>query len=265
MGFVYKISNSIDSRVYIGSSININSRWNEHKKKLIKGTHENIHLQRFTDKYGIETLTFDIIEEVEDSNILFREQYFIDTTENKFNIATNSSAPMMGKTHSEEALKKISIRNTGINNPMYGRHHSEEVKERIRFKNYGKIPPNKGIPRLEETLIKISNGTKEGMRKSKKWQDYCDDHIITDETRKKISDTSKVNESHKGKNNAMYGKHHSEETKEKIRRKKLGKPLSHATVFKMCEKHKCMYCDIITNKSNLTRYHNDNCKKKPSI
>ena len=27
-------------------------------------------------------------------------------------------------------------------------------------------------------------------------------------------------------------------------------------------KFKCDYCDIISNKGNLTRWHNDNCKRK---
>lgn len=31
------------------------------------------------------------------------------------------------------------------------------------------------------------------------------------------------------------------------------------------EKNKCQYCDIITNNSNLKRWHNDNCKHNPRL
>ena len=35
MGVIYEISNSIDGRVYIGSTINLHKRWNEHKRNLL--------------------------------------------------------------------------------------------------------------------------------------------------------------------------------------------------------------------------------------
>jgi len=121
MGHIYKISNMIDDRIYIGSTINIKGRWTEHKRKLSMNKHENIHLQRFVNKYGINSIYFDIIEEVDNNVLLSKEQHYIDVTKNKFNIAICSSAPMFGKNHSIESLKKISLSSSGINNPMYGK------------------------------------------------------------------------------------------------------------------------------------------------
>lgn len=46
---VYIISNSIDNRIYIGSSVNVKSRLTGHKKDLIKGSHHNSHLQNFAN------------------------------------------------------------------------------------------------------------------------------------------------------------------------------------------------------------------------
>lgn len=131
MGYIYKISNVIDNRIYIGSTISIHRRWNEHKRKLLNGEHENIHLQRFVDKYGFDILTFEIIEEVENDIILIREQYYLDNNDNKFNISTKSSAPMFGKKHTIESLKKISIRSSGENNPMYGKKRSKYLIDKM--------------------------------------------------------------------------------------------------------------------------------------
>lgn len=121
MGFIYKISNIIDDRVYVGSTINLNKRWNEHKRDLIRNKHFNNRLQNFVNKYGINSLKFEVIEEISNDILLIREQYYIDKTKNKFNIANNSSAPMMGKSHSIEAIRKIAIHSKGSNNPMYGK------------------------------------------------------------------------------------------------------------------------------------------------
>lgn len=224
MGYVYKISNSIDDRVYIGSTIYLNKRWLEHKRKLSKDKHENIHLQRFVNKYGLECLSFDIIEEVNNDVVLIREQYYLNNIINKFNIAVNSSAPMMGKHHTKESLEKIAIHSRGVNNPMYGKNHTEITKDKMRGTNngmYGKTPSNKGKSPSDETIERIIQGTKKGMKQSIKWEEHLANHIVTQETKSKISNTMLERGTAKGENNGMFGKHHTEETKEKIRQKRL--------------------------------------------
>jgi hypothetical protein len=44
-----------------------------------------------------------------------------------------SNNPMYGKTHTEEARKKISFSKEGSNNPMYGKTHSLETKFKIKM------------------------------------------------------------------------------------------------------------------------------------
>ena len=106
MGYVYEITNVIDDRVYIGSTINLDKRWCEHKRDLMNNSHQNIHLQRFVNKYSIDSISFHIIEKIDNKNLLTKEQHYLDITKNKFNIATDSSAPMMGKHHTKEAKEK---------------------------------------------------------------------------------------------------------------------------------------------------------------
>ena len=80
----------------------------------------------------------------------------------------------------------------GKDNPFYGRRHTDEVKKKISLVNKGNPGHNRGKNLSEETKRKISNVRK----------------------KKGLS---------VGKNNPMYGKKHSEETKDRMASKKLGR------------------------------------------
>jgi len=69
--------------------------------------------------------------------------------------------PMWGKTHTEEAKKKIgkssSERNSGENNPLYGKKHSDESLQKMRNNRKGKGTG----PRSKETRKRMSEGVPE--------------------------------------------------------------------------------------------------------
>ena len=77
---VYMITSKTTGKIYIGSSININTRWNQHINKLNKNLHGNIHLQNAWNKYGQEDFIFEIIEKCNENELRDREQYYIDKT-----------------------------------------------------------------------------------------------------------------------------------------------------------------------------------------
>ena len=72
---IYKISNNIDDRVYVGQSTNIHSRFKQHKTNLEKGKHDSLKLQNFynSNKDSI-VLEFEILEEVLDKDDLTRKE-----------------------------------------------------------------------------------------------------------------------------------------------------------------------------------------------
>ena len=75
---VYAIRNLINGKVYIGSTTDsFRNRWNNHKKRLKKGTHYNKHLQSAYNKYGKDNLVFQIIEITQPENAVEREGYYI--------------------------------------------------------------------------------------------------------------------------------------------------------------------------------------------
>lgn len=67
---IYKIVNSINNKIYIGSAKCIQSRFRTHKNLLKKGKHFNTHLQSAVNKYGLHNFKFEIVEIIEINNIV---------------------------------------------------------------------------------------------------------------------------------------------------------------------------------------------------
>ena len=86
MGFIYKISNTINDKVYIGqTTLSIEERWQEHFKKINKGK-ETIY--KAIRKYGFLNFYIEKIEECENSLLNDREIYWIkyyDSYKNGYN------------------------------------------------------------------------------------------------------------------------------------------------------------------------------------
>ncbi len=178
---IYQILNVINNKRYIGSAINIDRRWYEHRSDFKKGKNSS-HLQNSYNKYGKENFEFSVIEYVEDENSLIeREQYWIDTLKvtdrNKgYNICPTAGSTL-GFKYSEKTREGMSERMSGENNPMYGKtgkdcpsygiHPSDETKKKMSEaqlgeKNHmygrkGKDCPLYGRERSEDTKKKISN------------------------------------------------------------------------------------------------------------
>lgn len=53
---IYEIRNTINGHCYIGSAVNIQKRWNNHKHELLNHKHHSIHLQNDWDRYGFEII-----------------------------------------------------------------------------------------------------------------------------------------------------------------------------------------------------------------
>ena len=62
---IYKITNLINNKVYIGQSVNIQQRFKKHKTKYkdISNEESNKILYKAMRKYGLENFSFEIIEE----------------------------------------------------------------------------------------------------------------------------------------------------------------------------------------------------------
>lgn len=74
---IYKIK--INDKEYIGSSCNIGSRLKHHLWSLQHLKHHNRTMQNLFNKYGINNIYFEIIEECSEEVLIEREAFYIET------------------------------------------------------------------------------------------------------------------------------------------------------------------------------------------
>lgn len=151
-GYIYKIVNNINGKMYVGQTNNPDRRKMDHFYALNNNKHFNNYLQNSWNKYGKDCFDFIVIGEYNAEEICKWEEYWIKTlntrSPNGYNILSGGERmfgennPFYGKTHSEETRKILSEKHKNIydgeNNPMYGKHHTEEAKEKIKQKNIEK-------------------------------------------------------------------------------------------------------------------------------
>ena len=87
---IYQIKNIVSGKIYIGSSVNILHRWEIHKSDLNNNKHHSIVLQRAWNKYGAGAFEFSILETCFIFALIFREQYYIDKLNPKYNMSKKS-------------------------------------------------------------------------------------------------------------------------------------------------------------------------------
>lgn len=118
-GGVYKITNIVNNKCYIGSAANIYKRWSWHKRYLTLNNHHSILLQRAWNKYGETNFKFEILEcgMIDPKDLIKREQYYIDIFKcyepsKGYNVYKIAGSPK-GYKHTAETKLKISIINKG--------------------------------------------------------------------------------------------------------------------------------------------------------
>lgn len=83
---IYTITNIINDKYYVGSSLNVKNRLKVHKQQLIKNIHPNNHLQGAWNKYGEDNFKFEIVLDLSSSTeeiIRAIEQEILDKEFNK--------------------------------------------------------------------------------------------------------------------------------------------------------------------------------------
>lgn len=81
MGYIYKITNNKNGKMYVGKTEHINpeDRWKEHLQDYQRIKNEKRPLYEAMNKYGVEHFRFEVIEETESSeDSCDREKYWIE-------------------------------------------------------------------------------------------------------------------------------------------------------------------------------------------
>ena len=146
-GYIYKIENLLNSKLYIGQSIDIKSRKRKHFRALSTGKHHNFHLQNSFNKYGADFFNFNILnwanskEELDKLEVYFIKKYDTINREKGYNLQSGGSN---GKPSDEIRIKLVEnnprywLGKTGKQHFMYGRHLSKETKQKISESKKGK-------------------------------------------------------------------------------------------------------------------------------
>ena len=239
MACIYKITNQVNGKAYIGKSVHDASK--TRIRSHFKGCGGAIALANAIDKYGKDAFTWEIlddgiipelvdsyeIESIEKHGTLSPSGYnltrggesgqFSEESRRKMSESSRAenlsaktrrkmSEVQKGKKHTKEARRKMSA-------SRIGKKHAKETKRKISEGRRGKkhteeskckmSESHKGKPLSEETKHKMSE-----VRRGK---------VQSEETRRKRSDANK------GKNNAMYGKDFTKEHRRKLSESRKGK------------------------------------------
>jgi group I intron endonuclease len=136
---IYKITNTTNNKVYIGSSVNISNREYKHFWMLNKGIHDNEYLQKSYNKYGKDVFIFEIVEYCEPNKLIEKENIFITSHEsNNLNKGYNLALvnDFRRNTYNDEVKVKLSKHNLNKNGNINKYSLSNiETKETLIFDN----------------------------------------------------------------------------------------------------------------------------------
>jgi group I intron endonuclease len=172
---VYKIT-SPSGNFYIGSSVNIRKRWNEHIRSMKNGSHHSNQLQRAADKYGIDSFKFEILEEcdVEKETIISLEQKYIDKLKPKYNSSPTAGSCLGYKWSDDRKTafsiikKKLSIKHTDESRRKLREARARQISSEIYTESVRSKMSNSAKKRMNseegrghiEKLRKINSGKK---------------------------------------------------------------------------------------------------------
>lgn len=220
---IYKIESKVKpTRIYVGSSNNVNERYKSHLRCLRQNNHNNKKLQNHYNKYGESDLVFTLLLKCDLVDLIKIEQYFIDSYNPWFNICKKAGEPSHEK-HTDERKKEASKRMKGNTRGFIkglipwnkdgkglqeawnkGVPFSDETRKKMSESRMGKIPWNKGIKMTEE---------------QKKVNSECHKGIPAWNKGMKMDEPS-----------WNKGKHHTEEHKENLRKAWIKRKLNQETL-----------------------------------
>lgn len=157
---VYKIKNIVNGKEYVGSALHYERRKKRHLKALRENKHHSYKLQYAFNKYGEGNFSFEVIEGTNDnSQLLSKEQFYIDTLNPAYNICMIAGSSF-GIKHSEQTREKMRnaqrkyFKSNSAHNK--GKPFSIEARNKMSIAKKGKTTWNKGIPRTQDVKDRIS-------------------------------------------------------------------------------------------------------------
>lgn len=143
---VYRITNLLNGKCYVGCSIDIYLRWIDHRARRNR-TH-NLSISRAFRKYGIDNFSFELLEECVPEALSDREMFWVAKLKPAYNRTLGGRGPN-GMRLSEEARSRLSAKGK----EQWQRMTPEEQRRRVENNLTG---PKLGCKRSWEIRQQIS-------------------------------------------------------------------------------------------------------------
>ncbi len=109
---IYKFTNLVNNKIYIGQAVDLFQRWCSHK-----GCYDDCYIHRAIKKHGWNNFRFEVLETCEKDKLIEREQHYLDFYKSYdrkigYNIRRFADTKY-GYSHSEKTKRKISLTKTG--------------------------------------------------------------------------------------------------------------------------------------------------------
>jgi group I intron endonuclease len=171
-GGIYKIINTTNERIYIGSAKGFKQRYSQHVGSLLKGTHHNKFLQGDFNKCGSDAFEFHVIEVVNGvkEERIIAEQRHVDLHYDDQKLCYNLQKTRMPSVEGYKQKEKQRLRKSQILKERW--KSNPEFRETMLKANTGRPMPKSVRAALLESLVgnkhmlgkKLSEETKEKQR-----------------------------------------------------------------------------------------------------
>jgi len=142
---IYQIRNTVNGKIYVGSSKLLGLRWKQHRTALRAGTHRSKNLQRVWNIYSESAFVFEPLITCAKSTLIWYEQQFIDQLQPEYN-------------------------NRKLANSNKGHKHTPGARARISAasKRYWEDPATRERMRVANTGSKRTDETRKLLSENKK-------------------------------------------------------------------------------------------------
>lgn len=157
---IYKITNKVNGKSYVGQSNNIERRFAEHCQK---GESSRIPLDVAIQKYGKENFTFKILEECSLEELNTKETYWIeylDTIKEGYNCNQGGDNGQVGSSNSNSKIKEedvILIRKAYAEHKTQKDIYDNHFKNKITFNHFQNIWQGRVWPHIMPEVFTEEN------------------------------------------------------------------------------------------------------------
>jgi group I intron endonuclease len=157
-GVIYKITNQIDGKFYIGSTNNLIKRYYTHLHDIRSNRNTCVKLIRAVNKHGEDNFKFEIVYECLTDDILRTEQTYIDSLNPHYNVAKIAGSNLGIKRTEEVKLKKSVSQKENWKDEAYRTKHLDNLS-----KNWKAGSSHKMAKLTDEQVVEIKKQLASGL------------------------------------------------------------------------------------------------------